>query len=85
MFDNISDLFIEYHFLQGKYIDLMLKKPEYKNYNELQYMMFFPNNWTGNQNYEKKIELLKQAIEQNICVTQIPESLDFEEGVRHTR
>lgn len=83
MINNISPEFVEYHFFQGKYINLMLKKEKYKGYNELQWTLFFPNNWDANRNYINKIEILKKAIDQNICITEMPESLDFEEGVRY--
>lgn len=78
----MSDDFIEYHYWQGKYIALMLKKEEYKEYNEFQYRLFFPNNWFQSINYIKKIEILKQAIQLNQCIVYMDEALDFEEGIQ---
>ena len=77
---------VEYRILEQDYIELMQNRAEYKNLDDLTCMrVLFPNQWFHCMAYEKKIEILKQAIEQNVRVTQIPESLDFEEGVRHTK
>lgn len=78
----MSDDFVEYHYWQGKYIALMLRKEEYKNFNEFQYGFFFPNEWMNNTNYKRKVEILKKAIQLNQCITSMDECLEFEEGIK---
>lgn len=80
---NISEEQINYQLYKMIYINLMLKKEEYKDYDDFKCHLLFPNNWISSQNYSKKIEYLKKAIEANACLNELDGISEFEEGIKY--
>lgn len=77
---------MKYLIAEYDYIAKMRTNEKYKNLDEMDCRrVLFPNNWFNCNAYEKKLEIIKQAMEQGIRVTELPESLDFEEGVRYSK
>lgn len=77
---------MKYLIAEHDYIVKMQTNDKYKNLDAIGCRrVLFPNNWFNSNAYEKKLEIIKQAMEQGIRVTELPESLDFEEGVRYSK
>ena len=44
--------------------------------------ILFPSNWYGNKNYQKKIEIICEAIKTNTLIVNTKSYLDITEGVK---
>lgn len=74
MNNNMNDKLFELYTLA----ELKYKKHfNYVNDSEL-----FPSNWYGNKNYQKKIEIICEAIKTNTLIVNTKSYLDIIEGVK---
>lgn len=60
--------------------ELAYKKHFEKNVDDKEYI--FPENWYENKNYKLKIELISEAIKNNILIEDLPKYQDMVEGVK---
>ena len=53
-----------------------------KHFNNLNDDDLFPSGWYGNKNYQKKIEIICEAIKNNTLIVNTKSYLDITEGVK---
>ena len=53
-----------------------------KHFNNLNDNELFPSNWYGNKNYQKKIEIICEAIKTNTLIVNTKSYQDIIEGVK---
>ena len=53
-----------------------------KHFNNLNDNELFPSNWCGNKNYQKKIEIICEAIKTNTLIVNTKSYQDIIEGVK---
>ena len=53
-----------------------------KHFNNLSDDELFPSGWYGNKNYQKKIEIICEAIKTNTLIVNTKSYLDITEGVK---
>lgn len=74
MNNNMNDkLFELYTLAELKY------KKHFNNVNDSE---LFPSSWYGNNNYQKKIEIICEAIKTNTLIVNTKSYLDIMEGVK---
>ena len=74
MNNNMNDkLFELYTLAELKY------KKHFNNVNDSE---LFPSSWYGNKNYQKKIEIICEAIKTNTLIVNTKSYLDITEGVK---
>ncbi len=77
--NDLSEDKIAYYMLENAYIKYKGKNPEDDDTQDL-----FPFGWHSNENYNKKIEILSEAINKDVDITETDGYLDIIEGVKDT-
>ncbi len=70
--------------LEARYVEVMQEQEKYAKLEEWEIMpTLFPNAWISSKDYDKKMNILAEAIKSKTCLLKLPGVVDFEEGIRN--